>query len=129
MWKSININDSNIEAATERSVLIKMPSNSNYAGYKFWHPAKLVRSGRNSSAKTFSYTDDFKFNIFKNGSGKTNRFEKVAEDVLSALDIEVAFETIDRCVGKPQDKESFLKVEEPEFRNPVKANVDSELQL
>ena len=31
----------------------------NYAGYKFWHPSKLIRHGRNSYAVSLGYTDDF----------------------------------------------------------------------
>lgn len=49
-WKNINISKNNIDTETARSVLIKMPHNSEYDGYKFWHPSKLVRNGRNSNS-------------------------------------------------------------------------------
>ena len=43
MWKKINIVENNIEAITNKAYLIKMPNNSNYKGYKFWHTDKLIK--------------------------------------------------------------------------------------
>ena len=62
-WKNIEINVQNIDFNTEKSVLIKMPHNSDYDGYKFWHPSKLVRNGSNSYAVKIGYTDDFIFKL------------------------------------------------------------------
>ena len=97
-WKSININLNQIETETTKAILIKMPKNSGYADYHFWHPAKLVRSGRHSYAATISFTDEFTFKLFKNGKGKWNKFEVISEIELNAEELRNAFETTDNNI-------------------------------
>ena len=60
MWHKIKISANNIEASTDKAVLIKMKNNSNYNGFVFWHPAKLLR--KEGTMYTFSFNDEFKFN-------------------------------------------------------------------
>ena len=43
MWHKITISANSIEASTDKAVLIKMKHKSNYDGFVFWHPKKLVR--------------------------------------------------------------------------------------
>lgn len=109
MWKSIKFNKQNIEHRTEKAVLIKMPKKSNYAGYAFWHPAKLVRTvGGNGYFMSFSYTDNFEFNIFK--------FEnkKAEKQSISIQDIEEAFEVMNEKIQCDMDHDdSYLIVTEP----------------
>lgn len=109
MWKSIKFNKQNIEHRTEKAVLIKMPKNSNYAGYAFWHPAKLVRTvGGNGYFMSFSYTDNFEFNIFK--------FEnkKAKKQSISIRDIEEAFEVMNEKIQCDMEHDdSYLIVTEP----------------
>lgn len=64
-WRSFNINKNLIKSEAQFSVKIAMPHNSDYDGYTFWHPAKLVRSGRHSAAVSISYTDEWVFKITK----------------------------------------------------------------
>ena len=113
MWKNIEINKQNIETDTGKATLIKMPNKSKYAGYKFWHPSKLVRYGSNSYARSLGYTDDFKFKLFKNGNGKYNKFDKIDEIEISVEDFEEAFECMEDCT-RAKSNETYLNVEEPE---------------
>lgn len=82
MWHKIEISENNIEASTDKAVLIKMKHNSNYDGFVFWHPKKLVRV--EGKMFTFSFNDEFKFNLKKYGQGKWNSREVVREENISA---------------------------------------------
>lgn len=82
MWYKIQISVNSIEATTEKAVLIKMKRNSNYDGFVFWHPAKLVRE--EGKMLTFSFNDEFKFNLKKYGQGKWNSRDVVREDCVGA---------------------------------------------
>lgn len=113
MWKNIEINIQNIETDTGKATLIKMPNKSKYAGYKFWHPSKLVRYGSNSYARSLGYTDDFKFKLFKNGNGKYNKFDKISEIEISVEEFEEAFDCMNDCT-RAKSNETYLIIEEPE---------------
>lgn len=41
MWLYFPINIEWIESQTEKALLIKIPQNMPYSGYRFWHPKKL----------------------------------------------------------------------------------------
>jgi hypothetical protein len=90
-WKNLKVNVQNIEVETAKAVLIKFPHNSELDGFKFWHPAKLVRNGSHSYEKSIGYTDDFKIKAIKNGNGKYNRFEVIAEKEITIEELEKAF--------------------------------------
>lgn len=112
MWKNIEINKQNIETDTGKATLIKMPNNSDYAGYKFWHPSKLVRYGSNSYARSIGYTDEFTFKLFKNGNGKYNKFDVIDEIEIGVEEFENAFECMEGCTRK-KSNETYLIIEEP----------------
>ena len=112
MWKSIEINKQNIENDTGKSVLIKIPNKSKYAGYKFWHPAKLVRYGSNSYARSVSYTDDFTFKLKKYGNGKYNKFDVINEVEIGVEEFEETFECMKDCTRAKEDN-SYLIIEDP----------------
>lgn len=106
MWKTIQFNKQNIEYDTGAAVLIKLPNRSNYKGYKFWHPAKLVREMRkgNGYFLTLSYTDEFVFKVFKtNKNGIRIDSIEFTGDVLS--------EEFNQLVE--DDNESYLEITEP----------------
>ena len=82
MWHKIEISSNSIEASTDKAVLIKMKHNSSYDGFVFWHPTKLVR--KEGKMLTFSFNDEFKFNLKKYGQGKWNSRDVVREDCIGA---------------------------------------------
>jgi hypothetical protein len=97
-WKSININLNQIETVTDKSVLINMPKKSTYADYRFWHPAKLVRRGRHSDAVSVSFTNKFKFNLFKNGKGRYNKYQILNKIEIDAEELQDIFKTTDENI-------------------------------
>lgn len=123
-WKNLTISTNNIEISTEKSVLIKMPSNSCFAGFMFWHPAKLIRRGEHPYVKRMSYTEQFEFRLFKNGNGRFNYNKKIAEKTISAEEMEKAMEMMDTSFRKPDPYETHI----PEKLEPIKAETLEELK-
>lgn len=121
-WKNININMQNIETNTSRSVLIKMPNNSEYKGFKFWHPAKLVRHGRHSNAVSIGYTDEFTFRLFK-----TNKhYEIVEEEEIDVEEFEEAFGVTNENIRR-KDFKSEYETHKPEALEAVEREALDEL--
>lgn len=110
-WKTINFNKQNIEHETAKAVLIKMPNNSEWHDYKLWHPSKCVRtlSKGNGYFKTFSYTENWEFTIFKSNK----KGERTAEQILTAEDMEIAFDVVNEQISADASTESYLEIEEP----------------
>ena len=127
MWKNIEINIQNIEHDTGKATLIKMPNKSRYAGYKFWHPSKLIRSGSNSYAARLGYTDEFTFKLKKYGNGKYNSNEIIDEIEIDAETFEEVFECMADCTRAKQEEETYLIVEEPE-KVDMEISIDDELK-
>lgn len=113
MWKNININKQNIEVETVKAILIKMPNNSDYKGFAFWYPTKLVRDGRNKNAVSIGYNDEFTFTLKKFGNGKYNKMDVIDEIKISAEEFEEAFGVMDENITSPKKDVTYLKVEEP----------------
>ncbi len=114
MWKNISINKNQVEVETAKSVLIKCPNNSSYSGMVFWHPAKLVRTGKHSSALSLGYTNDFTFTLRKMGNGKYNGKEVIREEIIDVKEFEEMFGVVDENITAPKvDTESYVEVKEP----------------
>ena len=63
-WKNININKNLIIHDTGKSTLIAMPHKSDYDGWEFWFPSKLVREAFNrKDVMNIGYNDDFIFHL------------------------------------------------------------------
>ncbi|QJR43626.1 hypothetical protein HLA87_02405 [Mycoplasma miroungigenitalium] len=90
IWQNLKITNEQVGNAVGNSIVIYLPKSSKYAGYYFFHPAKLVR--RQGYAFSFGFTDDFKFNLKKNGNGRYNKFDVIKEVTLSATELKEAFE-------------------------------------
>jgi hypothetical protein len=83
-----------------------MAESSEYNGYKFWHPTKLVRSQQRSNYSgtrtwyngiySLSYTDEFKFHLMKYGNSGYSKFQPTEE-----LDIDV--ETMEQAFRDRED--------------------------
>ena len=123
MWKNININKQNIETETARSVLIKMPNNSDYKGFKFWHPAKLVREGRHSNAVSIGYTDEFEFKLFKSGKN----YKVLAELKIGVEEFENAFNVMDENIVEAKHKSNY-ETHKPDDVAPISAEALEELR-
>lgn len=123
-WHKINFNSQNIEHETVRAVLIKMPNKSDYAGYKFWHPATLVRglAKGNGYFQSFSFTNDWEFTVFKTNK----KGDKLDEIRLSPEDMFEAFDIVNEQITSDASDESFLVINEP-VKVDKKVSVNSDL--
>lgn len=86
-WKKVAVNVQNIKYETAKAVLIAMPHNSDYDGFAFWFPKKLVRDGSHSYECALSVPPDMEIKATRKGkSGAV-----LAEKVLSVNDLLEAF--------------------------------------
>lgn len=110
-WQAINFNAQNIEHETAKAVLIKMPNNSEWSGYKFWHPSKCVRTLSKGKGyfQSFSFSDNWEFKIFKTNK----RGEKTVEETLSPEEMAEAFGVVNEQISIDASTESYLEIEEP----------------
>ena len=109
MWHKVYFNSQNIEHDTAKAVLIKMPNKSEYAGYKFWHPTKLVREeGGKGYHMSFSFTEEFQFTIRKYGQNR----QVTAEKIIGCDEMLEAFEQVNEQIGGHEG--TFLEIFEPD---------------
>ena len=109
MLQKIYFNSQNIEHETAKAVLVKMPNKSEYAGYKFWHPSKLVREeGGKGYHMSFSFTEEFEFTLRKYGKNR----QITAERILGWEEMLKAFEQVNEQISGHE--EAYLEVAEPD---------------
>lgn len=109
MWHKVYFNSQNIEHETAKAVLIKMPNKSEYAGYKFWHPAKLVREeGGKGYHMSFSFIEEFEFTLIKYSQNR----QVTAEKIIGWDEMLESFEQVNEQIGGRD--ESYLEVAEPD---------------
>lgn len=128
MWEKIYFNSQNVETDTDKSILINMPKKSPYAGMAFWHPTKLVREeGGKGYHLSFSFSDTWKFKVFKQYKNGTKR-----EVFLSPDQMQRAFGAADEAIGHAVEaeeasrEEHYLIVSEPE---PITKDVEVDESL
>ena len=126
-WKNIQINKQNIKGETSKSVLIKMPHNSDYDGYCFWHPKKLIHEGAHSNALSLGYTSEFEFRVIKYGNGKWNSKEIIDEYEISVEEFEEAFNVMSENI-KGKTIINIYETHKPEELVPEKAKIIEELK-
>ncbi len=66
-WQKISVTESDFVKKCKNATLFNMPKGSEYEGYQFFHPNKLVHMKEGDYNLTFdlSYTKDFVFNLTK----------------------------------------------------------------
>ena len=126
-WKNITINKQNIKGETAKAFLIQMPHKSQFDGFSFWHPKKLVRPGCNSYACELGYTDEWTFKLVKYGSGKWNQFEQIDNTSINAADFEEAFMPSNDNLNPKQPVNEF-ETHKPETLTPTKVEALDELK-
>lgn len=108
MWHKIYFNSQNIKYETYKATLIKMPMNSKFSGYSFWHPSKLVRvAGAKGFHCSFLFTENFEFTI-----RKYNKNLKILDEkIITSDEMITAFEQVNNHIKSVE--ESYLIVSEP----------------
>ncbi len=127
MWKNININSNQIQVETEKSILINCPHNSEYDGYSFWHPSKLVGIGKHSASTLIIYNEDFKFKLIKYGKGKWNSRDIIDEVEISVEEFEEMFRVENKNVTSKIFKNEYETYKPVEVK-PIENNLKEELK-
>ena len=95
MWYKSQVHKNSIITDTGKSVLIALPHKSEYDGFAFWHPSKLVREGKYRNTVSISYNEDFVFRLKKYGKGKYNCREIIDEIPLAADEIDLIYKSFE----------------------------------
>lgn len=114
-YLNININCNQIKYSTGRAYLIAMPHKSDYDGFTFWFPEKLVDEGRHGEALRLCIPVDFNFKL-KRTSNKT--YKVLAETELDAYELVEQFRQTDENITGADiaTRTEVERVEAPEVK-------------
>lgn len=104
---NININRNQIKHSSGRAILIAMPHKSDYDGFTFWFPEKLVDEGRHDEAIRLCIPASFNFSL-RRTSPKT--YKVLAEEELNAYQLVEQFRQTDENITGA-DVKPFTQVE------------------
>ena len=111
-WNKIYFNVQNIKEDKGNSVVINMPNKSEYHGWCFYHPKKLVREeGHKGWLVSFSFTEEWKFKLYRKGKSQEISVEEMKE----------AFDN--KNYDNDEIKDCYCHIEEP-----TKINMDVEIK-
>ena len=99
---------------------IRDSNKSNYQGYKFWFPRKLVKPVDNVY-NCFIFTMEFKFKIFKNGKTGKARYKVIDSEEIDVNDMVNIWSDIYFNYSNNQEYENE-KLQE--LRNPTVPKID-----
>ena len=121
-WKRIYISSNFVKARTQKAVLIAMPRSSEYAGFAFWHPAKLVRNGYVNDV-SISYTKDFVIRLKKYDTGKYNSHEVTETKEIPVRELVRVYNNLKKGDTLPDEPEIHV----PEPLEPEGTEADESL--
>lgn len=123
-WKRLRVAVRHIEYNNGNRARLRMPHNSEYDGYIFWIPSKLIElnpmwTEEGTRTCQILYTDEFKFKLKKLGYDRFDKLITVDEKEITPQELRKAFTNINT---EPTDREEPL-IHRPSKLEPL-ANVE-----
>lgn len=118
-WTNLEIYSNMILHVSNNTVLIAMPFKSEYAGYCFNHPKRLARETKNKNLVQLSFSESFKFNIFKREKNEAGQYVTVDEKELSYDEMKKILEPVDADIKAYRQKKKESKKTSEEKQNDV----------
>ena len=117
MWINFYVNKNQIQTETAKAILVKLPKTD----WLVWISSKCVRSGTHSANLRVGVCDDREYEIFRNGNGRYNKFQKIDSKTVTGTEL------AEMCgVEAPKPKQDEYHV--PQEINPVyNQKADNEL--
>lgn len=112
-WTNLELYTNMVLHVSEKTALVAMPFKSEFKGYCFNHPARLVRKTKNPHLVNLSFSEEFVFNIFKRERNEDGIYVQVDERNLSAEEMRKILEPVDADIKafRQKKKESVETVE------------------
>lgn len=83
MWINGYINDNQIITNTATSILVKLKNSD----FTVWISKKCLRKGTHKANFQAGLIADKEYEIFKNGKGQYNKFEKIASEQITGEEL------------------------------------------